>query len=65
MNNQKSKAKWKLYGDRNSKTFHDSLKIKLASENVISIIDKDGLSYTTPEPIQLANLEYFQNLLAN
>lgn len=60
MAKQKSRREWHLNGDKNTSTFHKTLKIQQFFENISSILDMHGLPCETQESIQEAFLEYFQ-----
>lgn len=62
---QKLRFKWTNSGDRNTKFFHDSLKVKHSKSYIHCIIDQTGKICSTPLDVDNAFLDYFSNLLGN
>lgn len=65
MDKQKTKLKLLAHGNKNSATFHASLKIQQASANISSIHDKNDNLCSSHDDIQTAFLDYFQDILAS
>lgn len=65
MKRQQLHNKWIVEGDRNTKFFHDALKVKHARENIYRIFDEQGTLCTTDDSVDKAFVEYFTNLLGN
>lgn len=59
---QKSRDKWLVFGDRSSKFFHGSVKMRRSKNQVLKLKDKDGHEQWTDEAkAEIAN-EYFNEL---
>ncbi|XP_013694544.2 uncharacterized protein LOC106398556 [Brassica napus] len=59
---QKSKDKWLVFGDRSSKFFHGSVKMRRSKNQVLKLKDKEGLEQWTDEAKAEIAIEYFNEL---
>ncbi|XP_062100242.1 uncharacterized protein LOC133806128 [Humulus lupulus] len=62
---QKAKNSWAKNGDDNTAIFHASLRARRTQNRVFSIEDEQGNWCDTPESVQNAFLQYFQQLLGS
>ncbi|XP_062119306.1 uncharacterized protein LOC133833064 [Humulus lupulus] len=62
---QKAKTSWAKNGDDNTAIFHASLRARRTQNRVFSIEDEQGNWCDTPESVQNAFLQYFQQLLGS
>lgn len=60
---QKSKVRWVMEGDDNTKYFHSTLKQRRANNKVLRIVDMDGNLHDNPEDINKAFVAYYTTLL--
>lgn len=65
MRRQQLRIKWGSEGDRNTKFFHASVKVKHAKSNISSIYDEAGTLHTSPEDVEKAFLSYYTALFGN
>ena len=59
---QKSKDKWLVFGDRSSKFFHGSVKMRRSNNQVLKLKDKEGHEQWTDEAKAEIVIEYFNKL---
>jgi len=62
---QKSKDKWLLLGDRNSKFFHSSVKSSRSRKNITKLKDEQGNEQWSDAAKAEVALEYFRKLFAS
>uniref|UniRef100_A0A803Q619 Reverse transcriptase domain-containing protein n=1 Tax=Cannabis sativa TaxID=3483 RepID=A0A803Q619_CANSA len=62
---QKAKVSWAKFGNENSHIFHASLKLRRIHNRIFSIEDEYGNWCDTPDKVQHAFLDYYQNLLGS
>ena len=55
--------KWLQNGDRNTKFFHACASQRNKRNNIKSIMDINGISYTQPGDVERAFVTYFQTIL--
>lgn len=60
---QNSKAYWLKDGDQNSSYFHRCIQQRNVVNKIYTIADKDGVSRGTPEEIETAFLDVYNDLL--
>ncbi|KAL2893980.1 LINE-1 retrotransposable element ORF2 protein [Bienertia sinuspersici] len=62
---QKAKIEWVREGDENSALFHSSIRKRRIQNTVYTIKDKAGVFHDTPDGVQEAFLDYYQELLGS
>ncbi|KAL2930341.1 LINE-1 retrotransposable element ORF2 protein [Bienertia sinuspersici] len=62
---QKAKIDWVREGDENSALFHSSIRKRRIQNTVYTIKDKAGVFHDTPDGVQKAFLDYYQELLGS
>lgn len=60
---QKSRASWLATGDKNTKFFSNVVKGRWNQNKILSIEDSTGNLVHGQEAVELASVDYFQNLL--
>jgi exonuclease III len=65
MKRQQLNKKWHDEGDKNTKFYHDSIKVKQARENIHCITDDQGLLHSTPDSVDHAFIQYFTKQYGN
>lgn len=59
---QKSRDKWLVFGDRSSKFFHGSVKLRRSKNHVLKLKDKEGQVQWTDEAKAEIAIDYFNEL---
>ncbi|KAL2924546.1 C-Jun-amino-terminal kinase-interacting protein 4 [Bienertia sinuspersici] len=62
---QKAKIEWVREGDENSALFHSNIRKRRIQNTVYTIKDKAGVFHDTPDGVQEAFLDYYQELLGS
>jgi hypothetical protein len=62
MKMQQLHKRWLDEGDKNTKYFHESLKVKQARENIFRITNEQGTLFSTPDTVDHAFIQHFTNL---
>ena len=57
---QKSREKWLKEGDRNTKFFHNSIKMRRAHNKIFSIENSEGIMVNDPNVIKKEAIAFFK-----
>lgn len=62
---QKSKDKWIIHGDGNTKVSHSSIKVSRSRDEVVKLIDPNGVAHRYEASKAQVAINYFQDLFSS